>query len=106
LKISYLPIRSFIDFEPENKLGSLAFFPGMARAALVVGRIIMGSHVNDCSRLNGLIAILQKEWVILPGDDLKITGYINRPLPIVAAQGPMDNIINFDRFSIDINLPG
>ena len=78
-------------------------FTGMARAALVVGLIIVRGHINDGSWFYDQITTLEKSWVLLPLIDLNFARHINRSTPGAITKSPLDDLIDQNLLTIDLN---
>jgi hypothetical protein len=41
----------------------------MTGATVIISRVIMGGHVDDCARFDGKAAIFKEEWIFFPQVD-------------------------------------
>jgi hypothetical protein len=56
-------------------------FSGMTRAPVVIGGVIMVGHINDRTRFDGQVTVLQESGLFFPGEDLNIAADIHDPAP-------------------------
>ena len=78
----------------------------MARAAIVIGGVIMVSHINDRTRLDGQVTVLQESRVFFPGEDLDIAADIYDPTPVTITQRTLNYLIYKNFPASDLQYDG
>ena len=64
----------------------------------------MGCHEDNGARLNGQIAIFQKERLVCPLKNLNIAANIYNPFPVIIAKRPGYNLIDRHHFAADFHV--
>ena len=78
----------------------------MARAAIVIGAVIMVSHINDRTRFDGQVTVFQESGVFFPGEDLDIAADIYDPTPGTITQGTLYYLIYKNFPASDLQFDG
>jgi hypothetical protein len=76
----------------------------VTRTTVVVGRIVVGGHVDNGPGLNSQIAVFEKGGSVFPFKDLHVTGDVHRPAPGVVAQRAFNDLIDVESPAADDDL--